>query len=387
MCAQEPCAMMLHGFTTNPVRAVARMAGLRREIRLVRMLRAQSSPEYLRISRRMRAGSWLLVEARSRVHGRRIPVGLIHEDSRKEAPKRVNLHNAAVHPECFIAPFAADPHARLSWSTEEESFAADVVLFRASGTTVCIDLRRKQVQHLLGRPLAEEHLALRERFARYVPSPDFAFLEQGNVVSERFVEGTPIDAVSPPQRVDAVIKLLEGIGRSARAASQSEPREAEHLDTREVFRRSPLPEAAHHQAELLRLVGPSVLLVPVHGDLGARNILWVEEDQRPSVIDFGTLGSGPVLVDALKLVTDLPDALKRGQFDRELAEIWSAMNWDFDAEYLAKSGRIYLLEAIFQADYRISRTARPMRRAKQVIKSRDEARRWAMKRKEASGTA
>ena len=205
------------------------------------------------------------------------------------------------------------------------------VVLTWEGSSLLLDAPSPWVVRIDRRPVYDHaYVEERRRLARHLPLPRFGIAHDGQVLMEEQIEGgTSLLALSEAEQVAVARELLGRLAGLVRAERERQVGEPGHA-------------AASRHAALLRVVPslagvaaaidtrlPTAPLVSSHGDLKAKNVIVAEQI---TVVDVTpqSLSLRPFWDDALDLLTasggngGLLRALLRGDFERELDELWRA---------------------------------------------------------------
>lgn len=200
----------------------------------------------------------------------------------------------------------------------------DIAVATSDGGLVLLDALGGRAARI-DSSLPVESLALRQRFARHVPSPSFEVHEGGRVVVEELVAGRYVDPDQTPETIAALSALADRWTQLVRAEAEDTWEELLRA-TVEACRGLDLPPAV---LRTLRAGVPVEVLdwprVPSAADATLRNVVLTPTG--PVLIDLGDVRLEPAHSWLLGAVADGGPPLLAyyldGGFDRQLHELTS----------------------------------------------------------------
>lgn len=200
-----------------------------------------------------------------------------------------------------------------SCSVATPTFEGEVLLI-APGETVARTMR----------PPGPDYADRRQRYARHVHTPGFAF-EDGLLVEE-FVDGRHLDELGARKQVRTLRKVVAAYARLARAETAGDGR-ALLEEAVDLVASAPRPASFPPVGTLRAAAAHPFPLVPSAADPQVRNVV-VTRRTRPVVIDLPVMILAPYLAFPLGLLVSAGGpalrAYRDGAFDDELARLLAA---------------------------------------------------------------
>ena len=152
------------------------------------------------------------------------------------------------------------------------------------------------------RSFDDSYAEARRRFARYVQSPQFSISDHEAVLTEHWCDGPLLSDLPLAERVRHASVLLERYADLVEAEAVIDRGSIwRHLPTFVANVALPAELAEALLDDRVRRLLDAGLLCPAQGDFGPENIILDPGVDRPTVVDFDSVGWHPVWLDPTKL--------------------------------------------------------------------------------------